>query len=129
VSAYEPINRRTTRVWDVVDFGDLRERVIAEFDEEWPPDDPIHDFDEDDLVRVFESAGFDRVAVERDEIVDEITAGKMLSGVGAPGHRSMAERWRAAFSPEEVEQLEHAMHAAGTVTFRVPTLLLTGVKR
>jgi arsenite methyltransferase len=126
-SLFEPVNIRATRLWDAVDFGDLRDRVVAEFASEWPRDDPIHDFDERDLARHFEAAGFE-VSVDLEDFVQEVSADQMLTTLGAPGHRSLLERWRDAFSADELQELEQAVRTAGTVTTRLPRLFLVGVK-
>jgi arsenite methyltransferase len=127
-SLFEPINSRATRLWDAVDFGDLRDRVIADFALEWPPDDPIHNFDERDLARDFEAAGFEAVSLDLDDFVQDLSPDQLLNAVGAPGHRSLLERWRAAFSPDEVRELVRAVRTAGTVTTRLTRLFLAGVK-
>ncbi len=129
LAVYEPINRDATRIWELVDFGELEELVIQDFDREWKPDDPIHDFGEADLFAYFEQAGFVDLDVERETVTNEIRGEQFLSVVGAPGHRPVAERWRATFGPEEASELERRVLAAGPLVARVPTVLLSGVKR
>ena len=67
MSVFEPVNRRNTQLWELVDFGDLSERVEADFYRRWPPDHPMQDFDAEDLARWFEEAGF--VDVDADVVV------------------------------------------------------------
>jgi ubiquinone/menaquinone biosynthesis C-methylase UbiE len=128
VALYEPLNRRATRMWDVVDFGKLTERVVEEFDREWPRNDPMLDFDEDDLAALFAAAGFSAINVEAHDVVHEISAEKMLFGRSAPGRRPLAERWAETFSREEALDLERRLREAGTVRTAVPGMLLSAVK-
>ena len=57
VSIFEPVNRRNTQLWELVDFGDLSERVEADFYRRWPPDHPMQDFDAEDLARLVRGGG------------------------------------------------------------------------
>ena len=66
LSLFEPVNRRNTQLWEVVDFGRSTERVIEDFYRRWPDDHPMQDFDVEDLERVFSEAGFDEVHAEVD---------------------------------------------------------------
>jgi ubiquinone/menaquinone biosynthesis C-methylase UbiE len=116
VSIFEPINRRNTRLSDVVDFGDLRERVA-----EWEratyedPTDPMLNFDERDLERHFREAGFAGVTGDLRPGETEMSAETQLNAVGAPGRRSLLETWRNTFPPDVVDELEARVRAAGTV--------------
>jgi ubiquinone/menaquinone biosynthesis C-methylase UbiE len=129
LSIFEPVNRRNTRLWEVVDFGDLATSVEAEHRTRWPTDHPMLDFDVDDLVELFRAAGFD--TVEADVQVNEqmLTAEALLHGVGAPGCATLAEAWSASFSPEDVERLEAAVRAAEPIPMAGQCLYVTGVKR
>jgi ubiquinone/menaquinone biosynthesis C-methylase UbiE len=128
VAVYEPVNRLAPRIWELVDFGELRDLVVEDFNREWPADDPIHDFDYEDLVHFFEQAGFTNVDVERESVANETGGDQLLGTVGAPGHRSVADRWRDAFTPDEVGELERIVRDAGRITWEVPAVLLSGVK-
>jgi arsenite methyltransferase len=128
VSLFEPVNRRNTQLWELVDFGDLSERVEADFYRRWPPDHPMQDFEADDLARWFEEAGF--VDVDADVVVESVTVtpDAVLHGVGAPGSPSLLEAWREGFDAEEVRRLEAAVRAAGPTEPQWPALYLAARK-
>ena len=123
VSIFEPVNRRNTQLWELVDFGDLAERVTADFYRRWPPDHPMQDFDAEDMGRWFGDAGF--ADVDADVVVSsvEVTPDAVLHGIGAPGSPSLVDAWRDEFSPEEVTQLEAAVRSAGTTEPKWPALI------
>jgi ubiquinone/menaquinone biosynthesis C-methylase UbiE len=128
VSLFEPVNRRNTQLWEVVDFGDLAERVEADFHRRWPPDHPMQDFDVADMARWFEEAGF--ADVEADLVVSTVTVtpDAVLHGIGAPGSPSLVDAWRDGFTAEEVDRLEAAVRAAGSTAPQWPALFLAGRK-
>jgi len=128
VSLFEPVNRRNTQLWELVDFGGLSERVVADFYRRWPPDHPMQDFDAEDLAQWFEEAGF--VDLDADVVVNSVTVtpDAVLHGVGAPGCPSLLDAWRESFTAEEVEQLEAAVRAAGPTLAQWPGLYLAGRK-
>lgn len=128
LSIFEPVNRRNTQLWELVDFGELAGRVKADFYRRWPPDHPMQDFDPEDMTRWFEEAGF--VDVDTDVVVSTVTVtpDAVLHGVGAPGSPSLLDAWREAFSPEEIAQLEGAVRQAGPTQPRWPGLYLAGRK-
>ena len=128
VSVFEPVNRRNTQLWELVDFGDLSERVEADFYRRWPPDHPMQDFDAEDLARWFEEAGF--VDVDADVVVTTVTVtpDAALHGVGAPGSPSLLDAWRDGFTAEEVDQLEDAVREAGTTEPHWPAVYVAGRK-
>jgi arsenite methyltransferase len=129
VAVYEPVNRRAPRIWELVEFGKLRDRVIEDFNREWPPNDPMHDFDDEDLATYFEQAGFTDIGIKRESVPNHTPGEQFLGAVGAPGHRSIADRWRDTFSPEEVRELEQIVQDAGTIEWEVPTILLSASKQ
>ena len=113
VSLFEPVNRRNTQLWELVDFGDLSERVAADFYRRWPPDHPMQDFDAEDMA-----AGSRRRAstnVDADVVVSSVTVtpDAVLHGIGAPGSPSLLDAWRESFSAEEVAQLEGGRTGGG----------------
>jgi len=128
VSIFEPVNRRNTRLYEAVDFGELHERV-AVWEERCyaSPDDPMVNFDADDLVRLFEEAGF-ALELELDEREERCSVERMLHGIGAPGRPSQVEKWREEFSPGEVERLVAAVESAGPVPRRWIRVYLWGEK-
>jgi ubiquinone/menaquinone biosynthesis C-methylase UbiE len=128
VSIFEPVNRRNTPLWEVVDFGDLAERVTADFHRRWPPDHPMQDFDAEDMADWFHEAGFDDV--DADVVVSSVTVtpDAVLHGHGAPGSPSLVDAWQEEFSPDEVARLEAAVRAAGPTEPRWPGLYLAAHK-
>jgi arsenite methyltransferase len=129
VSIFEPINQRNTRLSQVVDFGSLADRVV-----EWEeatykdPDDPMLNFDEHDLERLFHDTGFDDVSVDFRIGESELPAERQLNAVGAPGRLSLLDAWRGAFPADAVEQLQAAVRAAGTVRRAWPQVYLRATK-
>jgi SAM-dependent methyltransferase len=128
LSIFEPVNRRNTRVWELFDFGDLEDRVIADFRRRWPPDHPMLDFDVDELERWFAAAGFQDLVVETHEDAHSMAPGSVLHGIGAPGCPSLVEAWRDVFSPEDVDRLVAIVEAAGPVQWKGTVLYLSGRK-
>jgi ubiquinone/menaquinone biosynthesis C-methylase UbiE len=126
VSIFEPVNRDNTQLWELVDFGDLAERVEADFYRRWPPDHPMQDFGAEDMARWFEGAGFADVDADVVASTVSVTPDAVLHGVGAPGSPSLLEAWREGFSPEEIAQLEAAVRAAGPTEPKWPALYLAG---
>jgi ubiquinone/menaquinone biosynthesis C-methylase UbiE len=124
VSLFEPVNRRNTQLWELVDFGPLEERVAADFHRRWPADDPMHDFDVEDMERWFADAGFREIEIDVDVTSVTIEPEAALHGIGAPGKPSLLEAWAETFSPEEVEELAAAVRAAGPTSPRWPALYL-----
>lgn len=129
VSLFEPLNRQQTQLWEVVDFGGLADRVRADFYRRWPPEHPMHNFDGDDLQRMFAGAGFAEVDVEVHTRTLEVTAEAVLHGVGAPGAPSVVEAWSESFAPGEVHRLVAAVEGAGTMAVDASALLLAGTRR
>jgi SAM-dependent methyltransferase len=113
-SAYEPINRfgmedRTQGFWGYPADGvsDLAERVEQIYAEIQPPDDPMLDFDERDLVRLAEETGFFPIELE---LQAEIRAMQprpwdaFLHSSGNPKIPTIAEAMDQALTPEERER-------------------------
>jgi ubiquinone/menaquinone biosynthesis C-methylase UbiE len=128
VSIFEPVNRRNTQLWELVDFGDLAERVSADFHRRWPPDHPMQDFDAEDMAGWFHDAGFDEV--DADVVVASMTVAPdaVLHGIGTPGSPSLVDAWQQEFSPDEVAQLEAAVRTAGPTEPQWPGLYLAAHK-
>jgi arsenite methyltransferase len=129
VSLFEPINRRTTQLSAAVDFGDLAERLTdwerKRYDD---PGDPMLNFDERDLERMFREAGFEAVTGDLRVGERELEADRLLTMVGAPGRLSLLDAWAAHFTAEEVGRLAAAVRAYGTVTRGWTQLYLTARK-
>ena len=129
VSIFEPINSRNTRLSEVVDFGELQPQV-----ESWERTayedraDPMLNFDEGDLERMFKAAGFVDVQMDLRQGDSVLGAERVLTVVGAPGRLSLFDTWRQHFSAGIAEQLAAAVRAAGTIRRSWPQLYLTALK-
>ena len=129
VSIFEPINSRNTRLSKVVDFGALQPQV-----EEWERGtyedraDPMLNFDESDLERMFRAAGFVEVKMDFRRGDSELGAERMLTVVGAPGRLSLLDAWKKHFGADVAEQLAAAVRAAGPIQRSWPQLYLTALK-
>jgi ubiquinone/menaquinone biosynthesis C-methylase UbiE len=128
VSIFEPVNRRNTQLWELVDFGELAERVTADFYRRWPSDHPMQDFDPEDMAGWFGDAGF--TDVDADVVVStvEVTPDAVLHGIGAPGSPSLLDAWRDGFTPDEIARLDAAVRSAGTTKPNWPALYLAAHK-
>jgi len=123
VSLFEPINRRNLLLTQSVDFsplGDLGDRLRAWNEAFYArTDDPMLNFDESDLERLFAGAGLADVRVELGADEHRIPGERYLNQVGAPGRPTLLERWRQEFAAEEVERLA-AFVAERTIPARFP---------
>ena len=129
VSIFEPINRHNARLSDAFDFGDLRERVGAWERRKYEnPADPMLNFDERDLQRMFREAGFRDVNGDLREGEWELSAEQVLTVVGAPGRPSLLDDWTHEFGAEDAERLAAAVRAAGSVRRSWSQLYLTARK-
>jgi len=115
LSCYEPINRfgkeeRTTNAfWGYPADGvaDLSERVEQVFAEIQPDEDPMLDFDERDLIRLAEKAGFFPVELELQAEIRAIEPRPwkaFLNSSGNPKIPTIAEAMEQALTPEERER-------------------------
>jgi arsenite methyltransferase len=113
-SCFEPINRfgrdeRREGFWGYPGDGvsDLANRVEQVYGEIQPPDDPMLDFDERDLIRLAEEAGFFPIDLE---LQAEIRAMEpkpwdaFLNSSGNPKIPTIAEAMDQALTPEERER-------------------------
>jgi arsenite methyltransferase len=119
ISLYEPINRfGHTEGWEK-DFwwypsdglAVLAEKVNAVYAALQPPSDPMLDFDERDLLRVAESAGFFPIELELQAEIRELEPRPweaFLHSSGNPKIPTFAEAMDQALTPEERERVvEH----------------------
>ncbi len=119
IAIWEPINsfgvneRMRDAFWGFPGNGlsDLAERVQRVFGEIQPPDDPMLDFDERDLIRFAEEAGFFPVELElKAEIrpTEPLPWNVFLNMSGNPKIPTFAEAMDVALTPEERERVtEH----------------------
>jgi arsenite methyltransferase len=118
VSLFEPINRfgmegRRAGFWGYPTDGlaDLAARMERVYEEIQPPDDPMLDFDERDLIRLAEDAGFFPVELELHAFVRQSEPrpwDAFLNSSGNPKIPTIGEAMDQALTHEERERFtEH----------------------
>jgi arsenite methyltransferase len=135
LSSYEPINRKGTTIATTVDWTPVGEDLAARVADEWrayASSSPLLRLDDEVLAGALDAAGFADVAVELEEIeeqwtVDARSVDARLDAVPAAGALSLRERWRQAFTADEVDALAAHLHglAGETLTFRRPQAWIT----
>ena len=130
-SVFEPINSRNLllhRALDLAPLGELAARLGAWIEDFYrAPRDTMLDFDENDLARWFENAGFDGVDSHLGAQEDAIPGHRYLKQVGAPGRPTLLQRLEAAFTPEDVAQIVGFLEERA-IPVRFPHLFLAGSK-
>jgi arsenite methyltransferase len=114
VSLFEPINRfgldeRKQGFWGYPSdgFAELAARVDLIYEQIQPPDDPMLDFDERDLIRLAESAGFFPVELDLHASVSPIEPrpwNAFVNSSGNPKIPTIGEAIHQALTPEERER-------------------------
>jgi arsenite methyltransferase len=140
-SLFEPINRfgvdeRRQGFWGYPSDGlhELAERVDAVYNAIQPPTDPMLDFDERDLVRLAEGAGFFPIDLELHAEVrstDPKPWSAFLNSSGNPKIPTIAQAMGQALAPEERETFaEHLrpLVEQGRGVWRMATAHLKAVK-
>ena len=141
ISLFEPINRfgmdeRRDGFWGYPSNGvaDLAERVEAVYGQIQPPDDPMLDFDERDLVRLAEDAGFFPIELELQAEVHAIHPRSwpvFLNSSGNPKIPTIAEAMERSLTPKERERFaEHLrpLVEEGRGVSRIACAYLTATK-
>jgi arsenite methyltransferase len=141
VSLFEPINRfgmceRREGFWGYPSdgLGDVAERVEGIFEAIQPPSDPMLDFDERDLVRLAESAGFFPIELDYHaeiKATDSKPWAAFVNSSGNPRIPTIAEAMEQALTPEERERfVEHLgpLVEEGRGVWRMGKAYLTAVK-
>ena len=129
VSIFEPINRRRRHISEVVEFGALAQEIRSwEEEVDANSDDPMLNFDEGDLERFFAAAGFDAIELDFRRGEAELPADRWLSGIGAPGRRSVLDVWAERFPADQLEELLSIVRTHGSVRLAWPQLYLTAAK-
>jgi arsenite methyltransferase len=115
ISLFEPINRFAQRDtdtcagYDLGPLGDVGRKLRAVYETRQPPDlDPMLDFDERDLVRLAEEAGFFpiQLALEAEIKQTEPRAWNgFLNSSGNPNIPTLAEAMERVLTPVEQERL------------------------
>lgn len=111
ISLFEPINRfgmerRGQGFWGYPGdgFSDLAARVEAVFADIQPPDDPMLDFDERDLLALAEDAGFFPIELELEVEIRSMEPrpwGPFANSSGNPKIPTIAEAMEQALAPDE----------------------------
>lgn len=123
LSIFEPINRfaypepdHTLWGYNVDPIQDLARRIKAVYEAIQPPDsDPMFDFDERDLIRLIEAAGFREIHLElRAEITPHsawraVDWDTMISTAPNPKVPTLKEAMRQAFTPDEITRFSDYM--------------------
>ncbi len=142
ISLWEPINRfgldakQGDRLWsfEVAPVRELAERVRAVFEEIQPPEDPMLDFDERDLVAMAEEAGFFPIRLELRIDVERTWPRDwdgFLHSSGNPNAPTFAEAMDEALSPAEAERFAGWLRPRveqGSIDFRNATAYLWATK-
>lgn len=139
---WEPINRfgmeeRREGFWGYPGnaVSDLAERVERVYEEIQPPDDPMLDFDERDLVALAEQAGFFPIELELNAEIRAMEPrpwGPFLKSSGNPRIPTISEAMDRALSPEERKRFaEHLrpLVEEGKGVSRMAHALLRAVKQ
>jgi len=141
VSLFEPINsfgmdERRQGFWGYPSDGlhELAERVEGVYEAIQPPSDPMLDFDERDLVRMAEDAGFFPIELELQAEVrwtDPKRWQAFLKSSGNPKIPTIAQAMDKALTPDERERFaEHLrpLVEEGRGVWRMATAYLKAVK-
>jgi arsenite methyltransferase len=141
ISLFEPINsfglaERRSGFWGYPSDGvaDLAARVDAIYAEIQPPDDPMLDFDERDLVALAQAAGFFPVELELTAEIGPMHPrpwAPFAASSGNPRIPTISEAIEQALTPDERDRfVEHLrpLVEQGKGVQRMATAFLSGVK-
>jgi arsenite methyltransferase len=144
ISLWEPINRfgsverRTRGFLGYYEDGleDIRAKLWAVYEAIQPPDsDPMLDFDERDLLRLAEDAGFFPIRLTLDARIEAAEARSwdgFLDMAWNPNVPTMREAMDQVLTPEERDRLTEELRPrveAGEGEWRMATAHLTGTRR
>jgi len=115
ISLFEPINRFASRdgsTWmgyDLSPLDDIAAKLRAEYDAPQPPDtDPMLDFDERDLIRLAQEAGFFPVQLRLDVDIKPTEPRSwdvFLNTAGNPNIPTLAEAMQRSLTTRERQRL------------------------
>jgi len=143
ISVWEPINRfgseeRRTRGFlgfHAEGLDDIRAKLWAVYEEIQPPDsDPMLDFDERDLLRLAEEAGFFPIRLTLDARIEAAEARSwdgFLNVAWNPNVPTLREAMEQVLTPEERDRLTEQLRPrveAGEGEWRMAFALLTGTR-
>ena len=141
ISLFEPINRfgmeqrRTTWGYDVEGVRELMAKLTQAYERRQPPDDPMLDFDERDLVSLAEGTGFFPIHLEYRADIEPPEARNWDSFVhssGNPKIPTLAEAMEEALTADERDRLVGALRPAvenGRGAWRMGHAYLWAVKQ
>jgi SAM-dependent methyltransferase len=141
ISLFEPINRfgmaerRETWGYDLDGVRDLMEKLTEVYARRQPPEDPMLDFDERDLVSLAEGAGFFPIHLEYHADIEPPEPrnwDSFLHSSGNPKIPTLAEAMDEALTAAESERLVAALRPAveeGRGAWRMGHAYLWAVKR
>ena len=141
LSLFEPINRfclaeKAQGFWGYPSDGlsDLAERVERIYEEIQPPSDPMLDFDERDLIRLAEEAGFFPIELELQAEIRSIEPrpwAAFLKSSGNPRIPTIAQAMNRALTPDERERFSEHLRPLveqGAGTWRMATAYVAAIK-
>ena len=142
ISLFEPINRfaqRPGNTWmghDLAPLGEAGEKVRAVYTRLQPPEtDPMLDFDERDLIRLAEEAGFFPIRTHLEAEIrpmEPVPWQSFLAAAGNPNIPTFAEAMEQVLTPEEQERVTEYLRPlveAGRGEWRMATVHLAATKR
>jgi arsenite methyltransferase len=141
LSLFEPINRfcvaeKAQGFWGYPSDGlsDLADRVERIYEEIQPPSDPMLDFDERDLIRLAEEAGFFPIELELQAEIRSIEPrpwAAFLNSSGNPRIPTIAQAMDWALTPDERERFSEHLRPLveqGAGTWRMATAYVAATK-
>ena len=141
ISLFEPINRfaQTGRAtwagYDLEPLGEIGSKVRAVYGAIQPPDsDPMLDFDERDLIRLAEEAGFFPIRLYLEAEIRRVEPrawSGFLNSSGNPNIPTLAEAMAQALTPAEQERLAEYLRPlveGGQGEWRMASAHLAGTK-
>ena len=136
INAFFPVDRDRLVSYDAAPLRPLLDRIRAVYERIQPPgEDPMLDFDERDLIRLAEEAGFDEVHLRLRADVEATEPRSWASFVNTPGNPripTLAEAMDDVLTPEERARVaEHVrpLVEEGRGVSRLASAYLWAVKR
>ena len=143
ISLFEPINRFAVTGRDRLRFGgydlagldEIAAKLRAVFDALQPPSDPMLDFDERDLLRLAEDAGFFPIRLTLEAVVEPLLPRDwegFLKSSGNPNIPTVAEAMEQALTASERRELTAQLRPQveqGLGEWRMALAYLTATKR
>ncbi|MGH3001589.1 MAG: class I SAM-dependent methyltransferase [Gaiellaceae bacterium] len=143
ISLYEPINRFAQEAgcpdvfagYDLAPLGGVVSKLLAVYEGLQPSDsDPMLDFDERDLIRLAEHAGFFPIGLTLEVVVEPLPPRSwdgFLASSGNPNIPTVGEAMAQALTPAEREQLTAHLRPlveAGAGVWRMASAFLTAAR-